>query len=156
MGANHLVILKKAYLAAIVSGCKRIESRFTVTRRGYIGRVGPGDRLFLKESGGPVCAVATVETVKSFEKLTPEGIDQIVRRYNHDIGGSKEYWAGKANCRFGMLVWLKDVERIEPVRISKKDWRAWVVLTEKQDFGLLKAKRRHFFAPNAHFFVRMQ
>jgi hypothetical protein len=24
------------------------------------------------------------------------------------------------------------------VRINKKDWRAWVVLTEKEDFGLLK------------------
>jgi len=36
------------------------------------------------------------------------------------------------------LVWLKDVRTIEPVRIHKKDWRAWVVLTEKENFGLLK------------------
>jgi len=26
------------------------------------------------------------------------------------------------------------------VRINKKDWRAWVVLTEKENFGLLKIK----------------
>ena len=42
------------------------------------------------------------------------------------------------DCRFGFLVWLEDVEPIEPVRIHKKDWRAWVVLTEEKDFGLLK------------------
>jgi hypothetical protein len=26
------------------------------------------------------------------------------------------------------------------VRINKKDWRAWVVLTEKENFGLLWRK----------------
>jgi hypothetical protein len=36
------------------------------------------------------------------------------------------------------LVWLEDVKSIKPVRINKKDWRAWVVLTEKEEFGLLK------------------
>ena len=49
-----------------------------------------------------------------------------------------EYWQKKADCKFGFLVWLKDVRAIEPVRIHKTDWRAWVVLTEKENFGLLK------------------
>jgi hypothetical protein len=60
------------------------------------------------------------------------------RRYNGGICGSDEYWQSKADSRFGMLVWLKDVERLEPVRISKRDWRGWVVLTERENFGLLK------------------
>jgi hypothetical protein len=42
------------------------------------------------------------------------------------------------SSRFGFLAWLTDVKPIEPVRIHKKDWRAWVVLTEKENFGLLK------------------
>jgi len=42
------------------------------------------------------------------------------------------------NCKFGFLVWLKDTRAIEPARIRKKDWRAWVILTEKENFGLLK------------------
>jgi hypothetical protein len=97
-----------------------------------------GDKLFLKESGGPVCAVATVAAVKNFENLTPEQINKIRHRYNCDIGGSDDHWQNKADCKFGVLVWLKDVEPIKPVRICKKDWRAWVVLTEKENFGLLK------------------
>ncbi len=141
----HLVILKKPYLEAVLEGRKRIESRFTMTKRAYFGRVCRGDKLFLKESGGPVCAVARVAAVKYFENLSPGRIAEIRRRYNDQIKGGDDIWHSKADCRFGVLVWLKEVERIEPVRISKKDWRAWVVLTEKQDFGLLKAKRRHFF-----------
>ena len=98
----------------------------------------PGDKLFLKISSGPVCAVATAAAVKNFENLTPEQIIEIKQQYNHLIGGADEHWQNRADCKFGFLVWLKDVRAIEPVRIHKKDWRAWVVLTEKDNFGLLK------------------
>jgi ASC-1-like (ASCH) protein len=135
---NHLVILKKPYLDAILSGQKSIESRFTKTKQYGFGRVLVGDKLFLKESSGPVCATARVKTVRNFENLTPKQIIEIKQQYNHHIIGSDEYWQSKSNCRFGFLVWLEDVKPIEPVRISKKDWRAWVVLTEKENFGLLK------------------
>jgi len=138
MANYHLAILKKPYLAAILDGSKTIESRFTMTRRAHFGRVLPGDKLFLKESSGPVCAVATASVVKNFENLTPQQIIEIKQQYNHHIRGSDEYWRSKADCRFGFLVWLKGVEPIEPVRIRKKDWRGWVVLTEKENFGLLK------------------
>jgi ASC-1-like (ASCH) protein len=134
----HLVILKKPYLDAILEGRKKIESRFTRTRHHGFGRVGAGDKLFLKLSSGPVCATATVEAVKNFENLTPERITQLKQQYNQDICADDEYWRSKMNCGFGFLVWLQGVKPIEPVRICKRDWRAWVVLTEKENFGLLK------------------
>lgn len=136
--SNHLVILKKPYLDAILAGRKRIESRFSKARPYALGRVQPGDKLFLKESSGPVCATALIKTVKKFESLTPKQIVEVKRHYNHSILGSEEYWLSKRDSRSGFLVWLGDVKPIEPVRINKKDWRAWVVLTEKEDFGLLK------------------
>jgi ASC-1-like (ASCH) protein len=134
----HLVVLKKPYLDAILAGQKRIESRFTEIKRYAFGRVLPGDKLFLKVSSGPVCAIATVAAVKNFQNLTPKQIIEIKQQYNHYIIGSDEYWQSKSNCRFGLLVWLEEVKSIEPVRINKRDWRAWVVLTEKENFGLLK------------------
>ena len=121
-----------------MAGTKRIESRFTRTKHYAFGRVLAGDKLFLKVSSGPVCAIATVATVKNFENLTSKQIIEIKKQYNHYIIGSDEYWRSKSDCRFGFLVWLEDVKSIKPVRINKKDWRAWVVLTEKEDFGLLK------------------
>ena len=139
MANNHLVILKKPYLDAILAGRKRVESRFTKTRRVPFGRILAGDKLFLKQSCGPVCATATVAAVKSFENLTPKRIRELQTRYNDLIVGSGEYWQSRADCSFGFLVWLGDVRAVEPVRIAKKDWRAWVILTEKENFGLLKA-----------------
>ena len=138
MANHHLAILKRPYLDAILDGSKTIESRFTKTRRPAFGRVFPGDKLFLKESGGPVCAMATAAAVKNFENLTPRRISEIKQQYNHLIIAANEYWQSKKNCAFGTLIWLKDVHPIQPVRINKKDWRAWVILTEKQNFGLLK------------------
>ncbi len=137
----HLAILKKPYLEAIIEGQKRVESRFTKTRRPHFGQIYPGDEIFLKLSSGPVCATATAASVKYFENLTSKQILQLKQRYNHLICGSDNYWQSRASCKFGFLVWLEGVRAIEPLYISKKDWRAWVVLTEKEDFGLLKKDR---------------
>jgi hypothetical protein len=120
-------------------GTKTVESRFTRTRRAYFGSVRPGDRLFLKLSSGPVCATACAARVKYFSDLTPPKVGKIRRQYNHLIKADDDYWQSKSNCPFGMLVWLRDIKPIRPLRINKKDWRAWVVLSEQQDFGLLRA-----------------
>lgn len=139
MANYHLVILKKPYLDMILEGRKRIELRLYKSKHPALGRVFAGDKLFLKISSGPVCATATVEAVKNFENLTPERILELKHLYNHDIGGPDEHWQSKLDCKYCLLVWLRDIKTIEPVRIQKKDWRAWVVLTEEKDFGLLKS-----------------
>ena len=134
---SHLVILKKPYLNAILDSRKRIELRFCKAKGHGFGRVFTGDKLFLKLSAGPVRATATVAAVKHFQNLTPEKILELKNQYNQDIVGSDKHWRGRMDCTCGFLVWLKDVKTIEPVLINKKDWRAWVVLTEKENFGLL-------------------
>jgi ASC-1-like (ASCH) protein len=136
----HLVILKKPYLDLILSGRKTIELRLTRARYVPGPRTAAGDRLFLKASGGPVCAVATATEVRYYEDLTPERIAGIRREYNEQIGGGDAVWQSMMNCRAGFLVWLRGVRPIAPVRIDKKDWRAWVVLTPEKDFGLLNRR----------------
>ena len=138
MPQYHLVILKKLYLEAILAGNKTIESRFMKTKCSPFGLVTTGDRLFLKVSSGPVCATAVVAAVKNFENLTPEKIAEIKKQYNHLICGADDYWQSKMDCSSGYLVLLRDVRKISPVYIDKKDWRAWVVLTKDKNFGLLK------------------
>jgi ASC-1-like (ASCH) protein len=139
MRNNHLVILKTEYIEAILAGRKTIESRFTKTRREFFGRVSPGDKLFLKVSSGPVCATAKVTKVNWHEDLTLKQIRQLKGKHNKQILGTDEYWQNKSDCRYGVLVWLGEVKRIKPVRIDKRDWRAWVVLSEKENFGLVRS-----------------
>ncbi len=135
----HLVILKRFYLDLIFSGRKTVESRFLKTRRYFFDRLGAGDILFLKESSGPVCGKAKVAAVKKFENLQPARIKKIKEQYNKSICGTEEYWKSRINSRYGILVRLTDIERIEPVYIRKSDWRSWVVLEKGKDFGLTAA-----------------
>jgi ASC-1-like (ASCH) protein len=133
----HLVILKRFYLDMILSGRKTVESRFLKTRRHFFDRLGAGDILFLKESSGPVCGKAKVTAVKRFENLQPKHIEKIKSTYNRAICGTEEYWKSSINSIYGILVWLTDIERIEPIYIRKSDWRSWVVLTTRENFGLI-------------------
>ena len=85
-------------------------------------------------------ATAIVDKVKHFENLTAEQIAQMQKQYNQQILGDEQYWREKANSRCGILVWLKDIRPIPHRSIKKFDWRAWVVLTPKENFGLLPSR----------------
>lgn len=133
----HLAILKKPYLDAILDGRKTIESRFYQTKHKWMAQVSSGDKLFLKASSGPVMATAAVASVKHFHNLTAQQIAELKRQYNQHILGDEQYWREKMDARFGIMVWLKNVRPITPRFITKADWRAWVVLTQNEHFGLL-------------------
>lgn len=137
MSNTHLAILKKPYLDAIIDGSKTVESRLLKGRFPPFGHINPGDKLFFKQSSGPVRATATAAAVKSFENLTPAKIAEIKSKYNKYILGSNEYWKSKSDSSFCVLVRIESVKLIKPVWIDKKDWRAWVVLTNEKNFGLL-------------------
>lgn len=137
MANYHLAILKKPYLDMILSGRKTVETRLTRTRCAPFGQITAGDKVFLKVSSGPVCATAIVTAVEEFENLSQNKVKQLKRKYNHLIRGDEVYWQSKADSKFAVLVWLSDVQTIEPTKIDKKDWRAWVVLTRDIDYGLI-------------------
>jgi ASC-1-like (ASCH) protein len=134
---HHLAILKKQYLDAILDGRKTIESRLYQTKQKWLSQVSKGDKIFLKATSGPIMATATVDKVKCYENMTAEQITQMKKQYNRQILGDEQYWQEKMNSKFGILVWLKDVRPIPHQFIKKLDWRAWVVLTPKENFGLI-------------------
>ena len=133
----HLVILKKPYLDAILQGRKTVESRFYQTKQNWLLRVCTGDKLFLKASSGAVMATAIVAGLRHFDNLTAPQIEELRNQYNQYICGDDFYWRQKSNSKFGILVWLKNVQAITPVFIRKADWRAWVVLSRIESFGLV-------------------
>lgn len=137
MKRYHLAILKKRYLELIITGDKAIESRLMRGKCPPFGCIGVGDEVFLKVTSGSVCGKAKVCGVEEMSDLTAEKIERIRQRHNGEILGAEEYWQEKADCKFGVLIWLCDAEAIEPVRIEKKDWRAWVVLKKEKNYGLL-------------------
>ena len=140
MSNSHLAILKKPYLDMILSGQKTVESRLTKTRRAPFGHIAKGDKVFFKISSGPVCAVASVHSVRQYKNLTSKKIIQLKNQYNNLILGADSYWKEKKHSRYAVLVWLADVRDTKPIKIDKKDWRAWIVLSEANDYGLGKIR----------------
>ena len=133
----HLVILKKPYIDAILAGRKTVESRFYQTNQKWLSQTAADDKLFLKVTSGPVIAMATVAEVRTYDNLNPAQIEQIKAKHNKQILGDEQYWRLKSNARFGLLCRLKDVRPINPRFIRKFDWRAWVVLSKTENFGLV-------------------
>jgi ASC-1-like (ASCH) protein len=124
-------------LDAILTGRKTVESRFYQTNHKWLSQIAPGDKLFLKITSGPVMAAATVAHVKVYDNLNPAQIEQIKAKHNKQILGDELYWKEKSNARFGLLCRLTDVSPITPRFIRKFDWRAWVVLSKTENFGLV-------------------
>jgi ASC-1-like (ASCH) protein len=135
----HLVILKKCYLDKILDGSKPVELRLLKAACAPYGAVAIGDKLFLKQSSGPVCAVARVSSFQEYNNLTPAEIKKLKSIYNHLVFGTDEYWEMKADSKYAVFIWMKDIKNIKPVMIDKKDWRAWAVLTPEQNFGLFSS-----------------
>lgn len=68
----HLAILKKEYLDKILDGSKKVELRLTKTAVPPFGCTAVGDILFLKESSGPVRAIAESPLLKNLTTLHPQ------------------------------------------------------------------------------------
>lgn len=93
---DHVAIMnpKLGYIEQILSGEKKIESRWYKYRREPWNKIKAGEKIYFKDAGKPVTAVAEVEEVEQFE----------------DLEGEKRY------C---ILIHLKNPRRISPFNINK-------------------------------------
>jgi hypothetical protein len=150
--AIHVVILKPAYLRAVLDGRKTIECRLSKTQVPPYDRVAAGERLFLKYSGGPFAATCLAGRVETFADLTPDRIDALHQRYNDAVRDDGGYWQGKRDSRFATLVHLTAVEPIDVgPPYAKSPYRGWFVLDEAtsplRDIPLTAGALRNRYLP---------
>ncbi|MEO0586282.1 MAG: ASCH domain-containing protein [Planctomycetota bacterium] len=127
----HVAILKPVYARAILAGRKTIESRMTATRQPPHGCVAAGERIFLKESGGPFVGMARVAKVEAWDDASESVVRDIWRNHHAQIGGDPAYWKSKLASRYVTLVWLRAVEPIDvgpAYRVA--NMRAWYALDD--------------------------
>jgi hypothetical protein len=115
---THVAVVKPHLIGAILSGRKRVESRFYQTRRAPLDCIAPGDRLWLRPVGGRAVARARVGRVRQWRGLTPRDVRRIEVRYEPQILAGRRYWRERRSARFGILVWLTDV------RVTARPWAA--------------------------------
>ncbi|MEM6392673.1 MAG: hypothetical protein AAF797_07870 [Planctomycetota bacterium] len=128
----HVAILLRRYCGMVLRGEKTVESRLMRQGREPYGVVKAGERLFVKESGGPFVGIARVAWVDEHEGLTPRRVAKLQRKYEPAVGGDDTYWEGKAASRFAVFMGLEDVE---PIGVGPsyrvQAMRAWYALPEE-------------------------
>ncbi len=134
---QHIAILdkKRHLLERILSGEKRIESRWYISRKAPWDRISQGDIVYFKNSGEHVGVVANVSKVLQFEALDPAKVDLLLHKYGKLLGMKEGEYASSydsyKNKRFCILVFISEVRQITPFEIDKKGFgnmAAWLTV----------------------------
>ena len=132
---HHIAIMRKSWKLAekILSGKKKIESRWYMNRSAPWGKISSGEKIFFKDSGEPVSIEAEVEKVLQFENLTPEKVKEILNEYGSEgkicVRDPVDSFESNKNKKYCMLIFLKNPKAIEPFEINKKGFgimSAWI------------------------------
>jgi len=132
---EHVAIMKKSWglLPKILSGEKKIESRWYKNKYSPWDKIKQDDFVYFKDSGCPVSLKAEVEKVIQVSDLNSERVREILNKYGkedgiEDISKFFELFKDKKYC---MLIFLRKPQKIEPFDINKKGFgamSAWITV----------------------------
>lgn len=134
---EHLAIMKESWglTPKILSGKKKIESRWYKYRYPPWGKIKSGDIVYFKDSGKPVRIKSEVEKVIQFSNLNQEKIRKILNEYGSLDGIEKsdmpKFFDIFKNKKYCILIFLKSSQKIKPFDIDKKGFgamSAWITL----------------------------
>ncbi|MBW3019861.1 hypothetical protein KY334_01075 [Candidatus Woesearchaeota archaeon] len=132
---DHLAIMRKSWNLThkILTGEKKIESRWYMNKYQPWGKIKNGDVVYFKDSGSLVKVKAEVSKVIQYENLTPSKVKEIFQEYGSKDGIAVssipkfvEMFKDKKYC---ILIFLKNPEEIKPFDIDKKGYgnmAAWI------------------------------
>jgi ASC-1-like (ASCH) protein len=127
---EHLAIMRKSWhlTEKILTGKKKIESRWYKTKYPPWDRIKAGETVYFKDSGEPVKIRAEVDKVVQFDSLDQEKVREILDEYGSDDGIEREeisrffeMFKDKLYC---ILIFLKNPQIIEPFEIDKTGFGA--------------------------------
>ena len=122
---DHVVIMKKEWglLPKILSGVKKVESRWYKFKIAPWNKVKKGDILYFKDSGGQVTVKAKVTDVHQYFIESDRHALEIMQKYAKlDLGVTdipipiKNYIKNK---KFAIFVFFTDVKKTNPININK-------------------------------------
>jgi hypothetical protein len=129
---DHAAILLPRYIDLILEGKKTVESRLSIVRPRMFGLVRPGDRIWLKQVGGPFRAVALALHVEQWSNLTPTDLAALRAAHGRAIAAPAAYWKRHARARYAVFIWLCEIRtptQTPTINCPKGSRHAWYVLT---------------------------
>lgn len=140
---HHVAIMNKklGLISKVLSGEKKIESRWYQTRRAPWDKINIGDIIWFKESGGLIKAKAKVEKVKQFRFENDQQVQKIINKYGKriclDTWMDLKKW--KRVPRYCILMWLCKVKDVKPFNIDKRGFgksTAWMYNIDLENVGI--------------------
>ncbi len=132
---DHLAIMKKSWglTHKILSGQKKIESRWYKARYPPWNRIKSGETIYFKDSGEPVTIKAEVDKVIQISNLNPEKVKAILNKYAQENGLDIEeipiFFELFKEKKYCILIFLKNPQKIRPFEIDKTGFGmmcAWI------------------------------
>ncbi len=127
----------------ILSGEKKIESRWYTSRVTLWDRIKPGDMVYFKDSGESVSLKAQVRNVLQFSDLTPQKVQEILDQYGKDDGidssDISKFFDMFQNKQYCILIFLKNPQVVQPFQINKKGFgamSAWITVEDIREIQL--------------------
>ena len=122
---DHVAIMKKSWglTPKILSGQKRIESRWYKSKCPPWDKIKRNDAVYFKDSCKPVSVKATVEKIMSFSDLTPQKVKKILDEYGEEDGLEKnktpDFFKLFKDRKYCLLIFLKNPKKVKPFEIDK-------------------------------------
>ena len=132
---DHLAIMKKQWglTQKILSGRKKIESRWYKIKYPPWDRIKPNETIYFKDTGDLVSLKAEVKRVLQFSDLTSKRVRQLLSEYGFNDGLEAEdipkYYQMFKDKKYCLLIFLKNPQKIEPFDIDKTGFgamSAWI------------------------------
>ena len=134
---EHLAIMRKSWnlTQKILTGKKRIESRWYKVKYSPWNRIKSGEIVYFKDSGEPVTIKAEVDKVIQFSSLDSGKVKDILEKYGDDDGIEKEkipeFFEMFKDKKYCMLIFLRNPQKIEPFEINKNGFgsmSSWITI----------------------------
>ena len=134
---EHVAIMKKLWglTEKILSGDKKIESRWYMMRCAPWDRIKVGESVYFKNSGEPVTIKTTVAKILQFKELTPKKVKEILGKFGPDDGievkDVPKFYERFKDKKYCLLVFIKNPVRIKPFEIDKTGFgmmSAWLTV----------------------------
>jgi len=136
---EHIAIMRKSWglTKKILTGEKRIESRWYKSRYPPWDRIKEGETVYFKDSGDPITIKTRVDKVLQFSNLTPDRVREILNKYGKEDGLAideiPKFFKMFKDKKYCVLVFLRDVQRIKPFNIDKTGFglmSAWLIIED--------------------------
>ncbi len=135
---DHVAIMNKSWnlLPKILSGEKRIESRWYKAKFPPWNRIQKGDVIYFKDAGDLIRVRAEVEKVLEYENYTDDKLEELIQTYGRKggiafVNDSKSTFLWAKERKYCILIFLKNPRSIVPFQINKTGFGnacAWICI----------------------------